>query len=609
METVIVNLTAKARDATLHGRRYKVAPATMIVPGVLPGSQGPLLYTPEETGRNPSGWDGVPLLLGHPVENGVHVSGRHPAVWEKQLLGHVFGANADEAGRLKGEAWFDVEATRRIAPTVLAALETGTPIELSTGLYLDSEAAPAGATHNGTAYSHVARNFRPDHLAVLVGEKGACSLEHGCGILANAEDKGLFRRLMDWLKGGGQVPTENAWSEAAREAAAEARRANHPAVAEAAREAVGRAKAAKIATEKMPPPLRKESEEALKVSQEAEKAGTKDAHEKAGLHHRDLAEKHRELGNPTAEKYHREAAGAHYRASGELSAIPGTRNAHNTTQNRGETTVDKKALVSWLTANCDCWKGSEPVLNGMSEEALKKLHADAKRLHTVNVLIANAKGKRPRVVVNADGEGEVAGVSIADLADLFQITTDPKTDPVGFTKELKTALEGALAKLSMDGDAEDAMDGGADEAVENPDGTPVAMSAHTPTGNRRKKAPTVNEWLAGAPREVQSAVRAAMEIERGERTRLARQLVANVDDEARKKKLWAKFMAQPIDELRDLVSLLPGEERPEEPVANYFGAAGGPADGAWADDSQNLLPVFNVDRAEMAAEGLRRKQA
>jgi hypothetical protein len=42
---------------------------------------------------------------------------------------------------------------------------------------------------NGIKYNSVAKNHRPDHLALLPGGVGACSVKDGCGIRANSENK------------------------------------------------------------------------------------------------------------------------------------------------------------------------------------------------------------------------------------------------------------------------------------------------------------------------------------------------------------------------------------------------------------------------------------
>lgn len=198
MEQVVANLSGKVRRVLWDGRSWLVAPASMLVEGVLNGSQGPLFYPDEEIRKSPDDWNGMPITLGHPTDAaGRHVSARRRDVLERMQLGTVFEANHN--GKLVSEAWFDEDRTRRLAPPVLASLTEGRPLELSTGLFTRNEPAPAGSTHNGKPYTHVARNYRPDHLAVLVGQKGACSIADGCGVLVNeAQAKGVLGRLFDW---------------------------------------------------------------------------------------------------------------------------------------------------------------------------------------------------------------------------------------------------------------------------------------------------------------------------------------------------------------------------------------------------------------------------
>lgn len=188
MECLTSNFTGSksnaVREDVLHGRDYLVAPVTLIVPGVLNGSQGPLYYPLDEVQRNVDLWNGMPLTLYHPKsEDGSPISARHPTVLEKQQIGSIY--NAAVNGKLTAEAWFDVEVTRRLEPRILAALLANQPIEISTGLCTETELANEGAVFNGIPYKAIARNYRPDHLAVLPDEIGACSLEDGCGILAN----------------------------------------------------------------------------------------------------------------------------------------------------------------------------------------------------------------------------------------------------------------------------------------------------------------------------------------------------------------------------------------------------------------------------------------
>lgn len=193
----MVNLSpgGKPRRVTDNGREYLVAPLTMIVPGVLNGSQGPLYYPPEEIARTHRDWEGVPLVVYHPTRNGRNVSARSPGVLEESGVGVVRNARVRKDGALVAEGWFDVTAVRnydkRLAaeyrPTLLPRIQRGEPVELSTGLFTDNATAPTTfKDHKGNRYSGmVARNYRPDHLAVLPDQRGACSLTDGCGVMVN----------------------------------------------------------------------------------------------------------------------------------------------------------------------------------------------------------------------------------------------------------------------------------------------------------------------------------------------------------------------------------------------------------------------------------------
>ncbi len=183
MERISITFNGTAQRVALNGREYLVAPATMLREGVLNGSQGPLFYPREEIHKDASAWNGMPLLLGHPMTpQGEHISGRTPDVWNNRLLGHVFHAQASD-GKLTAEAWFDAGAVKNVAPQLLTLLREGKPVEVSTGLFTETRPPDvANATYNGEPYEGVAYAYKPDHLAVLLDEKGACSNEDGCGI-------------------------------------------------------------------------------------------------------------------------------------------------------------------------------------------------------------------------------------------------------------------------------------------------------------------------------------------------------------------------------------------------------------------------------------------
>lgn len=195
-EQITANLSGSVRRETLHGKEFLVAPLSMIVPGVLPGSKGPLLYPEEEVRKNPSAWNNIPIVVNHPMKDGIPVEARSPDILERYQIGTVF--NAKYNGKLIAEGWFDVERTRKVNTGVYDMLLNGRPIELSTGLYTDNE--PFEGVHNGREYKFIARNYRPDHLAILLTSKGACSLKDGCGVLINK--KRVTANIVHKIKGG-----------------------------------------------------------------------------------------------------------------------------------------------------------------------------------------------------------------------------------------------------------------------------------------------------------------------------------------------------------------------------------------------------------------------
>lgn len=208
MEIVLINLARGQRDRIWRdGREYIRAPITSIVPGVLNGSKGALLYTPDDCRNSVKSWDGIPLTYFHPTRNGVNVSAHERGVKDQHWIGHV--ENTTFNGKLRKFGMFDVQWTRKLdqkyGGDVLNKLESGEPIEMSTGLFTDNE--DTAGEYNGRRFDAIARNYRPDHVAVLPGQVGACSVNDGCGVNVNEL-------------------VENVWSDEARAASLAARQAN-----------------------------------------------------------------------------------------------------------------------------------------------------------------------------------------------------------------------------------------------------------------------------------------------------------------------------------------------------------------------------------------------
>ena len=184
-ENLVANLVGQVRRERLNGRDHFVAPITLIVPGVLSGSKGPLLYPLDELKNSVKQWEKVPLVVYHPHRNGKPVSAHSEGILDKSGVGFLADCKIQN-GKLVAEGWFDAEKTKLVDPRVYEALINGSKMEISTGLGVTAEEAPPGSSWLGQPYVAIARNHRPDHLALLpTDQRGACSLNDGCGLLAN----------------------------------------------------------------------------------------------------------------------------------------------------------------------------------------------------------------------------------------------------------------------------------------------------------------------------------------------------------------------------------------------------------------------------------------
>jgi|GEM_PF-6256751 len=174
------------RRAIFDGREHLIVPIVAIVEGVLNGA----LVPQAEFGRYAESWNGRPVPVYHPEMNGAHISANRPDVIERSTIGQTFNARV-EGAKLKMEAWIDVQKAERLGyGPLVAQLEAGEAIEVSTGYFADDDNAPGD--WQGEPYGVIHRNIRPDHLALLPGQIGACSVADGCGTRVNQQQKGSF---------------------------------------------------------------------------------------------------------------------------------------------------------------------------------------------------------------------------------------------------------------------------------------------------------------------------------------------------------------------------------------------------------------------------------
>ena len=171
--------TQMVRSETLDGINYLVFPVVMMVEGVHVGSAGPTYYSANKLSEHPDAWNAKPIVVYHPDKNGVPVSACSKEILEKQSVGIILNAEF-EADRLKAEAWINERKADKVYPGLLALLRSGGIMEVSIGHFTE-DVEESGIWNNET-YERRVTVIKPDHLALLPTEIGACSVQDGAGI-------------------------------------------------------------------------------------------------------------------------------------------------------------------------------------------------------------------------------------------------------------------------------------------------------------------------------------------------------------------------------------------------------------------------------------------
>lgn len=182
------------RNDEMEGKKYVVVPMVMMTAGVHNGSNGPLYYPADELSKTPEVWNMKPVIVYHQsTKSGKGAGACHPDVVTKHKIGVIMNTQWDEKkNRLIAEAWLEPERVKEVDVRVANAIAKKEMLELSTGLFTDNEQNEG--EFNGEHYVAIARNYRPDHLAVLPDQIGACSIDDGAGFIRN-ELNSLFPKL------------------------------------------------------------------------------------------------------------------------------------------------------------------------------------------------------------------------------------------------------------------------------------------------------------------------------------------------------------------------------------------------------------------------------
>jgi hypothetical protein len=173
---------------TVHNEKpHLVVPVVMMVEGVHNGSQGPLFHSITELGKFPESWNGIPVVIYHPEEDGQSVSANSPDIIDKMTVGRVYNTQV-EGKKLKAEVWLDEDKLNTVSEKTLNDVNDTKEVEVSLGMFTENEMEEGD--YNGEKYVGIAHNHRPDHLAILPDQIGACSCADGCGLGANQDITG-----------------------------------------------------------------------------------------------------------------------------------------------------------------------------------------------------------------------------------------------------------------------------------------------------------------------------------------------------------------------------------------------------------------------------------
>lgn len=546
MDTFLESLDSipilNVRESTLNGRRYIVANVTLLKQGVLNGSKGKLYYPFEEIAKNPGMWNGIPLTANHPMNGDRPVSARQPEVWQKYHLGFVFNDTIDATNNKRdAEVWVDVNVANKVDNRIVPAILAGKPINVSTGLFTSDEKV-TNQTYNSQEYTHIARNYKSDHLAILMDDKGACSVKDGCGINLNTLDSTkdtincveVYNR--DWPKSKRDELDKSDFA-----GPHESYPIKSQADVDAAAKLVGHAD-----------------------NPDAVKARIKEIAKRKGL-------KLPESWTTNVGKYaNAPEKCVHCGAMHETDPDSGVCNrcgkqnpAHNIlieplSTNTTHTLFSpeeymRDQLVSWLTTNCGCWKGKEELLKNdknFSDKELETLKSNAETLTlTTNSL------KEIAVTLNAPKD-----VKISDLNTLVKNAT---------------SMPAKTGATEQDGDEYEA-DG------KTPKKKKVAMNAEEFKTNMLTtlKGLSDKEYLDNAPPGINSLVTEAKGIVEQKRIVTINALTKHITDDTARKAKILQLKDQPIATLNLMMELQSvtvtdnAQTDNDKFLANFFGAAG-----------------------------------
>jgi hypothetical protein len=207
--SLVIRSAGLTRTETYKDREHIVVPVVALLEGVVHAMNAKTAEFVSSDELRTAGWDGRPVFLNHPMVKGRPVSGNNPTILEEKCIGTVFNT-AMKKGKLTMEAWLDKERTQEIAPTLLTRIEQLEPIEISVGVFVETD--DSTGEYDGKKYAGAWHDIVPDHLALLdEAQEGACSREMGCGVRAAGngsnqyQSKGSAYHVIEHTDDGGVI--------------------------------------------------------------------------------------------------------------------------------------------------------------------------------------------------------------------------------------------------------------------------------------------------------------------------------------------------------------------------------------------------------------------
>jgi hypothetical protein len=173
--------TNTARKEIENEKEYLVVPGVILQEQVMND-----YFVPEdEIVKSYKAWNGRPVVIYHPKKNEGSAN-VPPTERDVVEIGRFYNAKWDQTTKqVTGEYWIEVaEADKFIeGKDVLNAIHANKILETSTGYFAFEDMT--GGTFKERPYRLVHRDLQPDHIAILPGKVGACSIKDGCGCNRN----------------------------------------------------------------------------------------------------------------------------------------------------------------------------------------------------------------------------------------------------------------------------------------------------------------------------------------------------------------------------------------------------------------------------------------